>query len=68
MVQSCGYLWWMLTRYLGSFNGKVELEKGFRDMVDAYKLLRDLSTVRLDELLCEFEFYEQANPVPKRRV
>ena len=30
-------------------------------IVDAYKVSRDLSTIKLDELFCELELHEQAN-------
>ncbi|XP_074557881.1 uncharacterized protein LOC141813795 [Curcuma longa] len=36
-------------------------------MVDAYKVSRDLSTVKLDELFCELELHEQANASHKEK-
>lgn len=35
-------------------------------MVDAYKLSRDVSLLKLDELFYEFELYEKANLVSTR--
>ena len=36
-------------------------------MVDAYKVSRDLSIVKLDELFCELELHEQANTSHKEK-